>query len=197
MTGTLPLLDEMLTEARENTVAALLAAQARALNAGAEIEAEPVRRDPNGAVMRVGRLDLPSRGDLSVSYQGRTLIQRVESADTPLFEQVAARNGDGFSALISPFHWDDARITFLARVGTPNWTPLRLWFLEWFQPRQSPLQPDLAGVVHSFDGPHKAETGWTARADFGSAPITAISDLVEAASGTGCSAMTVGGASDH
>lgn len=185
-------LDEMLTKAHDNAVAALLAAQARAIEAGAEIESEPVRRDPAGMVLRQGRLDLPSRGDLSITMDGRTLIQRVESRMMAPFDRVEARSQDGFSAVIAPFRWEDAEITFEARAGVPNWTPLRRWFLEWFQPKLTPLQPELGGVVHLIDGPHERGAHWQAYVDFGSASITAVADLIEATSSTGCTVMTIG-----
>lgn len=186
------MLEEVLAPVRESAVSALLTAQARAIEAGAEIEPEPVRRDPAGRVKRQGRLGLPSRGDLSVTMDGRTLIQRVEARRVTAFPPIEVRTRSGFTGLIGPFRWEDAEVRFDCRASRPNWAPVRLWFLEWFQPRQTRLQPELSGVVHALEGPVDIDGGWQLHIDFGSAPIAAVAALIETAGETGCSAMRIG-----
>lgn len=186
------MLEEVLAPVRESAISALLTAQARAIAAGAEIETEPVRRDPAGMVKRHGRLQLPARGDLSVTMDGRTLIQRVEARRVTAFPPMEVRTRSGFTGLIGPFRWEDAEIRFEARGGRPNWSPVRLWFLEWFQPRQTRLQPELGGVVHSFEGPDERDGAWQVHLDFGSAPIAAVASLIETAGETGCSSLKIG-----
>lgn len=186
------ILEETLAPVRESAISALLTAQARAIEAGAEIETEPVRRDPAGVVKRQGRLRLPSRGDLSVTMDGRTLIQRVEARRVTAFPPVEVRTRSGFTGLIGPFRWEDAEIRFEARGNRPNWTPIRLWFLEWFQPRQTRLQPELAGVVHALEGPDDRDGSWQMHLDFGSAPIACVAALIETAAETGCSRLKIG-----
>lgn len=186
------MLEEVLAPVRDSAISALLTAQARALEAGAEIETEPVRRDPAGKVKRTGRLGLPSRGDLSVTMDGRTLIQRVEARRVTAFPPIEVRTRSGFTGYIGPFRWEDAELRFEARGARPNWTPIRLWFLEWFQPRQSRLQPELAGVVHSIEGPDDRDGAWQIHLDFGSAPIAAVASLIETAGETGCARLKIG-----
>jgi hypothetical protein len=186
------MLEEALAPVRESAIAALLAAQARAIEAGAEIEPEPVRRDPAGQVKRQGRLGLPSRGDLSVTLDGRTLIQRVEARRVTAFLPIEVRTRSGFTGLIGPFRWEDAEVSFEALGGRPNWAPIRLWFLEWFQPRHSQLQPELSGCVHALDGPEEVGTVWKIHVDFGSAPIASVAALIETASETGCAKIRIG-----
>lgn len=185
-------LEETLAPVREGAVAALLTAQARAIDAGAEIEPEPLRRDPSGRVKRQGRLDLPNRGDLAVTMDGRTLIQKVESRRVAEFDALEARTVSGFTAVIHPFRWEDADIWISGEVDTPNWAPLRLWYLEWFQDRQTRLQPDLGAVVHGMDGPDRIDGRWRVYLDFGSAPVMALAMLIEAVSETGASGMQIG-----
>jgi hypothetical protein len=186
------ILEEVLAPVRESAIAALLTAQSRAIEAGAEIEPEPVRRDPAGRVKRQGRLRLPSRGDLAVTMEGRTLIQRIEARRITAFLPMELRTRSGFTGLIGPFRWEDAEISFETRGGRPNWAPIRLWFLEWFQPRQTQLQPELAGVVHALDGPDEIDGVWKIHIDFGSSPIAALAALIEIAGETGASAMRIG-----
>ncbi|HET7409602.1 MAG TPA: hypothetical protein VFJ13_05335 [Paracoccaceae bacterium] len=186
------MLEEVLAPVRESAISALLTAQARAIEAGAEIESEPVRRDPAGKVKRQGRLSLPSRGDLSVTMDNRTLIQRIEARRVTAFPPMEVRTQSGFTGLIGPFRWEDAEIRFETRGTRPNWTPIRLWFLEWFQPRHTRLQPELAGVVHSLEGPDDQDGSWQLHLDFGSAPIAAVASLIENAGETGCTRLTIG-----
>ena len=186
------MLEEVLAPVRESAISAMLTAQARAIEAGAEIDAEPIRRDPAGKVKRQGRLALPSRGDLAVTMDGRTLIQRIEARRVTAFPPIEVRTRSGFTGLIGPFRWEDAEIRFETRGARPNWTPIRLWFLEWFQPRHTRLQPELAGVVHSLEGPEDLSGSWQLHLDFGSAPIAAVASLIETAGETGCARLTIG-----
>lgn len=186
------MLEEVLAPVRESAISALLTAQARAIEAGAEIEPEPVRRDPAGKVKRHGRLNLPARGDLSVTMDGRTLIQRVEARRVTAFPPIEVRTRSGFTGLIGPFRWEDAEIRFETRGAQPNWAPIRLWFLEWFQPRHTRLQPELAGVVHTLEGPEDRGGSWQVHLDLGSAPIAAVASLIETAGETGCARMRIG-----
>ena len=187
------MLEEVLAPVRESAIAALLAAQARAIEAGAEIESEPVRRDPAGRVKRQGRLGLPSRGDLSVTMDGRTLIQRVEARRIAAFLPIEVRTRSGFTGLIGPFRWEDAEIALRdarqtgrtgRRSGSGSWNGSSRG--------KASLQPELSGVVHALDGPEEVEGVWKLHLDFGSAPIAAVAALIETAAETGCAKMRIG-----
>lgn len=186
------MLGEALAPVRENAISAMLLAQARAIEAGAEIETEPVRRDVEGRVRRQGHLRLPARGDLAITMDGRTLIQRVETRSITAFPPIELRTRSGFAGMIGPFRWEDAEIMFEPTESRPDWRPLRLWFLEWFQSRHSELAPELAGAVHALEGPDERDGGWLMHVDFGSAPIAAIAALIEAGGETGCAGLRIG-----
>ncbi|MDT8345048.1 MAG: hypothetical protein RQ752_11535, partial [Thermohalobaculum sp.] len=64
-------LADLLGPVRDVAVGSLLEALARRLDAGAEVDAEPMRRDADGRVQRDGALMLPRRGDLRVATGGR------------------------------------------------------------------------------------------------------------------------------
>jgi len=183
---------DLLEPMRQETVAGLLRAVAGAIEAGAEVEPEPMRRDWSGRIKRQGALSLPARGDLRVSRDGRSLVQRIE-APPPASEAPFSMVADGgFTVVIAPFAWDRAEMVIEARQPRPDWQPLRLWFLEWVQPRHGDVAPELAGAVHRLDGPVGLPGAWRFELDFGSAPVEAISGLVEAAAETGAGRLRLG-----
>jgi len=186
------ILTRLVEDPRDRSVAAILEAMARAIDAGAEVEPEPERRDASGRVIRSGPLKLPRRADLSLAEGGRTLFCRIESRPDAPGNAAVVRTADGFSAEIHPFRWEAAEVTLMSQQEQPNWTPLRRWFLEWFQSRHTELAPDLLGAVHSIDGPRRIPGGWTLTVDFGSAPTACVTELVHALAETGADSMRIG-----
>ncbi len=187
-----PLLVRLASASRDRTVGAILEAMAAAIEAGAEVHPEPEQRDAEGRVLRSGPLELPRRGDLAVTSGGRTLVRRLESGPVPAGRAIAIVAGDGFVAEIAPFRWDDARLTVYSQQPSPNWAPLRRWFLEWFQSRLTEVSPELLGAVHGLDGPKQAGHGWLFTADLGSAPVSCLTDLMAALAQSGAVRMQVG-----
>lgn len=186
------ILTRLVEDPRDRSVAAILEAMARAIDAGAEVEPEPERRDASGRVIRSGPLKLPRRADLSLAEGGRTLFCRIESRLGPPGNAAVVRTAEGFSAEIHPFRWEAAEVTLVSSQEHPNWTPLRRWFLEWFQSRHTELAPDLLGAVHSIDGPRRVPGGWTLTVDFGTAPTASVTELVHALAETGADSMRIG-----
>jgi hypothetical protein len=183
--------DERLSEAlaplRRLHLSDLRERMAAAASSGAEITPEPWRRDPQGRTLRQGRLDLPSRHDFETEGGGRRLHPRVETpleAEFPPFSAVAPM---GFALDIRPFRWEAAELTLRLTHARPNWTPLRLWFLEFSQPTYCPDAPELLGVLHALHDPRPVGEGAALRIDFGSAPVHAVTALVAALSETGAS----------
>lgn len=173
-------LRDLLDPIRSSGVEALLAALASAIEGGGEVEAEPVRQAPGKGIVRTGVLSLPERGDMAVTRGGRRLVRRVEEPVPAPFEPVTFVFDGGFTAVIGPFHWGAAELLVEARQARPDWGPLRLWYLEWFQPRITDVAPDLAGALHRLEGPVETPHGWRIGIDFGSAPVQAASDLIAA-----------------
>ncbi len=186
------ILTRLVEDPRDRSVAAILEAMARALDAGAEVEPEPERRDAAGRVIRTGPLRLPYRADLSLSEGGRTLFCRIESRPAPPGNAAVVRTAEGFSAEVHPFRWEAAEVVIHATQEQPNWTPVRRWFLEWFQSRHTELAPDLVGAVHSLDGPRETPDGWIFTVDFGTAPSACVTEFVHAVAETGATSMRVG-----
>jgi hypothetical protein len=186
------ILTRLVEDPRDRSVAAILEAMARAIDAGAEVEPEPERRDAATRVIRSGPLKLPRRADLSLAEGGRTLFCRVESQLGPPGNAAVVRTAEGFSAEIETFRWEAAEVTLRAAQAELNWTPLRRWFLEWFQSRHTELAPDLLGAVHSIGGPRRVSGGWSLTVDFGSAPVACVTELVQALAQTGAQSMLIG-----
>ena len=187
-----PALSRMIEPLRDLSIGAILEALARELEADAEVVPEPELRDAAGKVARSGPLNLPRRGDLAVTRNGRTLMRRIESDPVPGGESLVAQTIDDFEAEIHPFRWDAAILTVFARQEMPNWAPLRRWFLEWFQSRYSEVAPDLYGALHSLDGPRAIPGGWVFTIDFGSAPAACVIDLIGALAESGAARMRIG-----
>ena len=183
---------ERLSAVRQPVVAALLEAQANALNNGAEIDPEPIQRDASGAIVRAGPLNLPQRGDLATTRDGRTLIKRVDAPPGPDFKPFPAYNGPDYSAEVHAFAWDHAVLDMRSNQSDPSWTALRHWFLEWFQARPTDLSPELSGAIHGLQGPWRAPGRWRAIVDLGSAPPTCVPGLIAAVAQSGCASMTIG-----
>jgi hypothetical protein len=187
-----PALSRLIEPLRDLSIGAIQEAMARELEADAEVVPEPELRDAAGKIARSGPLNLPRRGDLAVTRNGRTLMRRIESDPVPAGPSMVAQTTDGFEAEIHPFRWDKAKLTVIARQEMPNWGPLRRWFLEWFQSRYSEVAPDLFGAIHSLDGPRAIPGGWTFIIDFGSAPAACVTDLIAAVAASGAERMRIG-----
>ena len=183
----------MVEPLRDAAIGELLEVLARELEAEADVEPEPELRGPDGRVKREGPLNLPSRGDLSVTRDGRTLIRRVEGPmpETQSRKSLVVQIGRNFEADLYAFRWDAASVTVFARQSQPNWDPVRRWFLEWFQSRYTEVAPDLYGAVHRLEGPREVPGGWTFLVDFGSAPVAALMDLISAMAETGAARMRI------
>lgn len=186
------ILTRLVEDPRDCSVAAILEAMARALDAGADVGPEPERRDAAGRVIRSGPLHLPRRADLALSEGGRTLFCRIESLPGSPGNVAVMQTAGGFSAEIRPFRWEAAELTVLAQQEELNWMPVRCWFLEWFQSRHTELAPDLLGAVHSIDGPRQVVGGWGLTVDFGTAPTACVTELVQAIAETGAQSMRIG-----
>ncbi|MEM9783259.1 MAG: hypothetical protein AAF899_12380 [Pseudomonadota bacterium] len=192
-------LSDVLEPVRDIAVGEILETMARSLGDGHDVRAEPKSRDGHGAVTREGPLALPRRSDLLIIGNGSgDLVRQVTSDGVLNFEPVTLVEPEGFVCVIGPFRWDAMQVMGERgeREGgwTPNWTPVRRWFLEWFQSRFSSEAPDLDGAVHALSGPEERSQGWHLRIDLGSAPVETVSDMIGAFADTGLSRIRIGGA---
>jgi len=187
---------DVLEPVRDLHVAGLLELMARELTLGADVEAEPVERDADGRIRRRPPLSLPRRHDLRVTREGRVLNLRAPCHSALRFTPIERALSDVSSLHVAPFCW--GAVTLLARgaAGAPNWTPVRRWFLEWFQARFGEESPDLLGVAHAIDGPTPERDGWRFSIDLGSASVAGFVAMAEAFGQTGCAEIRVGETED-
>ena len=185
-------LTDLLSPVRDLHVAALLETMASELQRGADVDAEPVERDAEGRIRRRGALDLPTRQDLRVRRDGRTLLRRVPGQPGLRFAPIRSALTELAAVHIGPFDWSDVTVRAHRAAGQPNWTPLRRWFLEWFQARFGEESPDLLGVVHRLDGPQEEDGGWRFTIDLGSASVAGFIDLLAALGQSGCAEFRIG-----
>ncbi len=189
-------LSDVLEPVRDIYVSALLESMARELGRGSDIDAEPVDRDVDGRIRRRQPLDLPSRYDLRVTRAGRSLMMRVPAETVLRFAPVSAPISDVAAVRIAPFCWGSTVIHAASAAGRPNWTPVRRWFLEWFQARFGEESPDLLGVAHAIEGPVATGGGWRFTVDLGSASVSGFLAMLEAFGETGCARINVGETED-
>jgi hypothetical protein len=179
---------------RDLHVADLLERMARAIDSGADVAPEPLARSRVGALMRTARLHLPFRRDLAVAAAARMLHPRI---DTPLYPTADPRPtaicAGAFALNVTPFQWQAAEVRLMGGGADAfNWAALRLWFLEWTQPRKGDESPDLLGVAHSLSDPETIPGGARLRIDFGSAPVECVSELLDALVRTGADSGALG-----
>ena len=101
--------------------------------------------------------------------------------------------GFRFVAVICPFRWDAAPLMVDSEDPAMSWTPIRRWFLEAFQSRYGELAPDLDGAAHALIGPRQVRQGSEFEIDFGSAPVEAFSDMLDAFALSGARHIVIGG----
>lgn len=179
---------------RDLHAADLLERTARWIDRGADVTPEPLARREGGLLRRTQLLHLPFRRDLGIlTDTGRLMFPRV---DTPLDPTADSRpeavaRGD-FTLASTPFQWQSAELRLTGDAGDFAWAPLRLWALEWLQPRKVDEAPDLIGAIHSVSDPEPTATGVRMRIDFGSAPPACVGELLEALALTGASSGRIG-----
>jgi hypothetical protein len=96
------------------------------------------------------------------------------------------------TARVAPFDWSAVPVRLRRARGAPDWTPVRRWYLEWFQARYGEESPDLLGVVHGLDGPVQDRDGWSFSVDLGSASVAGFAAMLAAFARTGCAEIRVG-----
>jgi len=96
---------------------------------------------------------------------------------------------------VYPFLWEACRVWL--RHAEPDWSNLQGWFRVWFEEklgseRGGTGEDGLMGMVHLMSDPIPEGGGYLFNVDFGSAPVEAFFNLLEALSGMGASDVRIG-----
>jgi len=160
-----------------------------------KIIGEPALREKRGSKLgRQGQLNLPIRTDLVV--RSATINESITVAtDKPLsFDPVTVDWTPNLKIGLGPFRWEACQVWVDGLAGRTDWQPLADWYEKWFDEfdLKAPLKKELQEVVHRLSDPQLrgGVTMWVV--DFGSAPIAAFEEFVDALANLGAVSMQVG-----
>ncbi|HEV2946532.1 MAG TPA: hypothetical protein VGX70_04105 [Gemmataceae bacterium] len=152
-----------------------------------------LRKKHDSKVGRQGQLNLPIRTDLVVRPTIHDSIT-VETEKALEFDSVMVDWTPNLKICLAPFRWEECRVWVDGLAGRTDWTPLIDWFEKWFDEfdLKAPLKKELQEVVHRLADPQVrgGVTMWVV--DFGSAPITAFEEFLDALASLGAVSMQVG-----
>lgn len=154
----------------------------------ARVAVEPAFRTKAGDLAREGPLGLPLRGDL---FDGTAMI-RVDSTRRISFEPFAFKWAGSLQVRMEPFFWDACPLRF--EGPPPAWTPLTDWFDRWFdrEEKRAPAYDGFYGVIHFLADPAASGTAFRSSVDFGSAPVEAFEQLLDAVQALGIRKLHIG-----
>lgn len=155
---------------------------------------EPAYRQADGALATEGPLALPCRAD-TIPAEGDATGQpsMVDSTSQLEFEPFAF-DLETAAVSIRPFVWDWAAIEADGLDESAAVDAFKTWFFAWFDvnDENTPAEDGLHGIVHYLSEPVRTEQGWRVNADLGSAPETAVEDLLFRLVDAGATRISVG-----
>jgi len=187
-------LSAILEQIREFYVARLIEAiKDRPAGPGEEVAHEVAFRGEDGEFITEGLLDTPIRGDLFVIKNNEVIdVPDVDSDVIVQFDPVFFDWPE--SALkvdFHPFQWDWLQIQIHGLEGETDWSPLREWFMRWFD-EDDPAEDELLEGTHFMSDPMKGDGFYQFSIDLGSAPCDAFEDLIDAVVELGATRVEVG-----
>jgi hypothetical protein len=98
----------------------------------------------------------------------------------------------GLRVRLAPFPWDYCELQLAAPVADA--AHFRVWFDRWFDAEDSRPEDDgdFKGVVHFMSDPEVGEGVTRLLVDFGSAPVAAFEQLLDAAVASGQTSVRIG-----
>lgn len=194
MTRTQGLLLDILTPVRDIFLSHLLEEMGKALDRDFEVETDVVRRDDKGELEKSGPLGLPQRADMAMKTGRDRRYFDITDDLFVEFDPLMLRLTNGAPVSIAPFKWNQLQAVVNTKTETPDWQPVRRWYLEAFQSRFDEDSPEFHGVVHRLTGPEGKETSWRFEVDLGTANVDSVADLLEAFSTVDCTKVELFGA---
>lgn len=150
---------------------------------------EPVLLDSDGNVVGGGPLDLPYRADYIALATGRS--EMVTSAKMLRFELFSFEAAQTTFA-IAPFIWDYVAIDVTGKWDDAAASVIQTWFDKAFGLDSGADNLALQGAVHYVSDPQIDEDSYGFVVDFGTAPASALTDLLSALSSSGAQFIAIG-----
>lgn len=176
---------EVLSEARFRHVSAFVERMA-------ELEpchVEPAMRLADGSLALSGNPPTPCRMDLIVKATGE---QYTADSERPQHMETYSTQIGATTVQVVPFEWSMARVEAHG-VGPEARELVRTWFVRWFDldDENSADGSGLYGVVHYLGDVLLNDGGVAFEVDLGSAPPSAVEDLVTMLSSNGATQVRI------
>lgn len=155
---------------------------------------EPAHRQADGTLATEGPLALPCRADIIPTERRSAGHPTMIDSVTQLNFEPFAFELDAAAISIRPFVWDWAAIEADGLDESAAVDAFKTWFFAWFDvdDENTPAEDGLHGIVHYLSEPVRTEQGWRVNADLGSAPETAVEDLLFRLVDAGATRISVG-----
>jgi hypothetical protein len=186
---------QLLDEIRDNYLTLFYETILDINEAGMEALAEAALMDEDGTILREGALSLPMRVDIVGFVDGEAKDRlSVDSPSMLTFDPIDFDWAGGLPTRLMPFHWDGCNVRVTGLHEAADWTILRGWFERWFDSNDT-SQPDdhgLHGVIHFLADPKREGKVTMFEVDFGSAPVEAFEEFLDALLDSGATSIEIG-----
>ena len=155
--------------------------------------AEPALRQAGGQVARQGTLKLPVRTDLVVNSTDVKDTMQVVTEESLGFDPVTV-DWATLKLELAPFRWEECQAKVHGLPSQPDWHPVVDWYERWFDEfdKKVALKKNFQEVVHGLGDPVSQNGETTLTVDFGTAPITAFEEFLDALAQMGASSGIIG-----
>lgn len=159
-----------------------------------EIETEAALRNKTGELQCDGRFALPVRVDILVGSKSKMNESITIDTERMLsFEPIEFPWEEQLQVSLRPFQWNWIRVSIPEKRNV-DWKPVVEWFWKWFDKDDcnKPDKDGLFGVVHFLSDPKTEGNKNVVFIDFGTSPVTALEEFLDAVVKTGANEVTIG-----
>ncbi len=160
---------------------------------GVTVAHEPAFCNANGEVVTEGALSLPARGDLLVIRDGAVVDSvQIDTEGMLSFEPVEFEwPENNLNVELRPFQWNWMQLRIFGLKTDADWTPIRDWFIGWFQ-ENDPADDELLCGVHFLSDPEYGHDYSQLTIDLGTAPVESFEELLDAIGQLGATCVHIG-----
>lgn len=187
-------LGQLLDQIREYYVGRFIdAINEHSAGADSAIAHESAFCNSDGIEVTEGQLGPPARGDLFIIRDGEVVDSLLIDTEGMLtFDPIAFKWPDNsLDVELGPFQWNWIQLRIHGLSSNPDFSPLREWFMRWFQDGD-PADGELLGGVHFMSDPEVADGYTQLSIDLGSAPVESFEELLHAVGRMRPKRLTIG-----